>query len=508
MENTNKAIIFSMGFSLFAKLFNFSQSLVVSYAFGTNKSTDILFYLLSLIILLTTLLSSINQQIIIPNTIEIRKKASEEDSRKFIMYMYMIYLAVGIVVTAVLAVSPETILDTFSKLGLSDIRENILIVRFLIPAFLLIIINTYILDIFTSYKYFTMPMMLDMFKNVVIIAFVLILRDRLAVTSLAIGVLAGNFLQFIVLNYLLFHVLKCRFSFKKYALSAEIKRNIAFVITGQLTTFLNGFAVMYLMSGFSAGVYSAMDYSVKINTVFSMVVIGQIVTVVGINIIELHAGGKFEKLNETFISYFKSSMFFILPFSFLISLNSEYIISILFERGRFGSEAAALTGAFLKYFSLTPPYVLLNSFIVRLIIAKQIQRVAFFWQASQSVFNVAVIGLAIHFLGYMGYPVGSLAANYIYVLLLVHFLLKRQFGYIDRAEILRYFLLNALLNILIYWLMTAFTGYLPDGQGILYKLGILAAFSLAFLSIYLASGYITGLNRGVMLQLFNKVKGR
>ncbi len=505
IENINKAIAFSMGFSLFGKVFNFSQSLVVSYAFGTNQSTDILFYILSMVILLTTLLSSINQQIIIPNAIDLRNNTSEEDSKKFIMYVYSIYLLIGIIVTAVLAISPDSILNALSKLNYGQIRENILIIRLIIPVFLLIIINTYIMDVFTSYKYFTLPMVLDMLKNLVIIAFVLLFKGKMSVVSLAMGVLAGNVLQFLVLNGLLFRVLKCRFSIKKYPLSAKLKRNTGFVIAGQLTTFLNGFAVMFLMSGFEAGIYSAMDYSVKINTVFSLAIIGQIVTVVGINILELYTRKDFEKLNTVFLAYLKSSLFFLLPFSFIISMNSENIISILFERGRFSREAAVWAGGFLRYFALTLPYVLINSFVVRLIIAKQIQRTAFFWQTSQSIFNVVVIWAAIHFLGFYGYPIGSVAASYIYVYVLVYFLVGRQFEFINRMEIIKFFTANAVLNLLIYFGLTALSALLPGSGGVVYKLAFLTASGVVYMGLYLAAGWFTGLNRKVIAGVRDKL---
>ena len=502
-EGTNKAIFISMSFSMAAKVFNFAQSLVTSYAFGTQTSTDILFYMLSTVILLSTLMSSVNQQVIVPNVIYLRTSRSERDSRMFISYIYTVYLVLGAAATVVLLLWPERILHIFSRFRMEDVLANMNIIRYIIPTFILIVANTFILDMFTSYRYFTLPMILDMLKNIIIIAFVLAYKDVFSVSSLAMGVLFGNLLQFIVLNFMLFFMLKCRPSIKRFRIEGHIKKNILYVITGHMSTFLSNFVVIYLMSGFSAGVYSALDYGQKINTVFSLVIIGQITTVVGINIIELHAKGDFKKLNETFLSYLKMSLLVIIPFSFIISLNSEGIVSLFFERGRFTRDSVMLTSSFLRLFVLTLPYLLINGFIVRLIIAKQIQRIAFWWQLTQSIGNIMIIWVMIGIFGYIGYPAGGIAASYIYIFLLMYFLLKHQFKYIDNIEAIKFFALNILLGSGAAVVFYALGLRASAEAGLANKLAAVIWSSLLFMVVYLAAGYVSGINKSVIKRLIS-----
>lgn len=507
-EGTNKAIIMSMSFSMAAKLFNFAQSLVVSYAFGTQTSTDILFYMLSTVILLSTLMSSVNQQVIVPNVIYLRTNHSEKDSGRFISYIYTVYLVLGVIATTALFLWPEGILRIFSRFRPEDILANMDIIRYIIPTFLLIVANVFILDMFTSYRYFTLPMLLDMLKNIIIIAFVLVFKDVFSVSSLAMGILFGNLLQFIVLNFMLIFMLKCRPTIKRYSIQRHIKRNIMYVIAGHLSTFLSNFAVIYLMSGFSEGVYSALDYGQKINTVFSLVIIGQITTVVGMNIIELYAKGNHKKLNETFLTYLKMSLFAIIPFSLIISLNSEVIVSLLFERGRFTRESVMLTSSFLRLFVLTLPYLLINGFIVRLIIAKQIQRIAFWWQTLQSTGNIIVIWAMTGVLGYIGYPAGVIAASYIYIFLLMYFLLRHQFDYINNMEAIRFFAFNALLGIGTAAAFYALGLRASVDADLVDKLGTLVWSSALFIAVYLAVGYASGINRSVIKDMLSFVRRR
>jgi hypothetical protein len=52
-ESSNRAIAFSMVMSLAAKILTLVQSQVISYSFGTTRSTDILFSTLNIILMFT-----------------------------------------------------------------------------------------------------------------------------------------------------------------------------------------------------------------------------------------------------------------------------------------------------------------------------------------------------------------------------------------------------------------------------------------------------------------------
>lgn len=505
-SSTNNAIVSSMSLSLFAKLFNLAQSVVVSYAFGTSTGTDILFYTLSLIILLTTFQGSLNRQVVVPNLIEIRNGSPAEETRGFISTIYLFYAAMGIAATAALLISPEGILLAVSRFEAAEIRANLGIVRLIVPALVLIIINTYLLDIFTGYRFFNLPMLLDMLKNGLIIAAVILLRRSFSVESLALGVLMGNLLQFVVLNILLVRLLQWRPTLRIFKLSGTVRRNMAYVLAGRAATFANDFVIIYLMSGFAEGVYTAMDYALRIDAVVNSVIIGQITTVVGMNIMELHSRKKINELRETFMRYFKFSLFAVLPISFILSLNAYPVISLLFERGSFTHQAAETTAMFLKLFILTMPFELVNGFIVILIIARQIQRIAFLWQISQNILNVFVIWLFIKYLGYYGYPAGLLVATAIYVTVLCHFLVKSRFEFIKAGEMLKLFGINLCMNVP---LVAAIYLIIPGqpGSGVSDRILLILWSSLLYLVVYLIINWFTGFNRQEILRAVSYVGG-
>ncbi len=202
IKSTNKAIVFSMTLSLIAKILTLLQSQVISISFGMQRSTDILFSVLSMIMIVTSFVNTINQSVMVPSIIEVRNSRSEDESKKFISYIYVVYFIAASAIVAIMFMFPVNLFDAVLKYSTEEIKDNINIIRFIIPTFLLIIINQYVLDVFTSYRYFTLPMLLDMLKNMLIIAFVLLFKDKLSVLSLAIGVFMGNLAQFVIVNIL------------------------------------------------------------------------------------------------------------------------------------------------------------------------------------------------------------------------------------------------------------------------------------------------------------------
>ncbi|HOV26489.1 MAG TPA: lipid II flippase MurJ [Pseudobacteroides sp.] len=497
IKSTNKAIVFSMTLSLIAKILTLLQSQVISISFGMQRSTDILFSVLSMIMIVTSFVNTINQSVMVPSIIEVRNSRSEDESKKFISYIYVVYFIAASAIVAIMFMFPVNLFDAVLKYSTEEIKDNINIIRFIIPTFLLIIINQYVLDVFTSYRYFTLPMLLDMLKNMLIIAFVLLFKDKLSVLSLAIGVFMGNLAQFVIVNILLFVKLKCRLSMKRFKLEQKAKTNIRYVVLGQVTKIVNDYIVIYLLSGFAAGVFTAMDYGQRINTVVASVLIGQISTVIGLNFIDLYTKKKFEDLNNEFIKYFRLSLFFLLPFCFIMFLNAEYIISILFGWGKMTVDDVKVTGSFFRFFIMNLPALFVDAMIVRLIIAKQIQKISFMWSTFSSVMTLAFMFVFVNTIGYIGYPVSLLVSNIIYMLLFIAFLVRKQFEFIDIKAIFRFILQNSLFNIgitvLIWYTVKDFLVY----ESLLGRFMAVAVISIVYIAVYLVAGFLIKDNREI-----------
>jgi putative peptidoglycan lipid II flippase len=498
-NSTSKSVFFSTFFSLIARVFSFVQAMIVSYYFGATKSTDFLFFCVSITMLLPGLFSSINQSVIVPNAIRLREKKSEEESRRFVSYIYFLYVIAGIAVCAVISMIPEEFMQLVSKFDRPDVKENLRIVQLIIPTFFFTLTNSYLLDVFNSYKYFTLPMMLDMVKSILTILFIVLLGKEYGVVSMAAGILTAQIIQFALLNGFLIKLLGFRLKFRLYRLDKELKRNIFFVVISQVSTILSQYVAIYLISGLNEGVYTALSYSDKLYSIFVLVFADQISTVFGIDMIEMYARKEYEKLNQQYLKCLKVMMTIILPICFIMAAQASLVISVLFERGNFTSESVQLTSIFFKYTILIIPLLLMDRLTVRLIIAKQILHISLIWNVISKLLTCAVVFIIVEYIDFKYYGLGLLLVQFIYIILINLFMIKKQFRFIKVKSSLLYVAVNTILcAVLCFGTSKIFpTEY---ANGIWRKLAALCTYSILVMGSYYLIGIIS-YNRETILQL-------
>lgn len=503
-KSTSKSVFFSTFFSLIARIFSFAQAMIVSYYFGATKSTDFLFFCVSITMLLPGLFNNINQSVIVPNAIRIREKKSEEESRGFISGVYLFYLITGVIVCAVISFMPEDFILMVSKFDRAAVKENIQIIKIIIPTFFFIVANSYLLDIFNSYKYFTLPMVLDMLKSVLTILIIVLLGKEYGVVSMAAGILFAHIVQFILLNGLLLKLFDFRLRFKIYRLDKELQRNIFFVVISQVSSILSQYVAIYLISGLSDGVYTALSYSDRLYSIFVLVFAGQVATVFGINMIEMYARGEYEKLNCQYLKYMKTTMTIILPICFIMAVQAPLVISILFERGNFTSESVQLTSVFFKYSVLIVPLLLLDRLIVRLIIAKQIMRISFIWNVISKILTCIAVYVIVSYIDFRYYGLGLLLVQFVYIILINLFMIKKQFKFIQVNSSLLYLAVStALCSVVCFGACKILP--IDNMGGIIQKLAALCVYSIIVIGSYYVIGFIS-YNRETILQLLQYLR--
>jgi peptidoglycan biosynthesis protein MviN/MurJ (putative lipid II flippase) len=337
--------------------------------------------------------------------------------------------------------------------------------------------------------------------------FVICFKDVLEVRSLAAGVLGASLLQFCTVNVIMKVQLKCKVRPGACRMDKQTLRNLLYILAANISTFLYGFVCMYLLSGFEEGVYSAMSYSEKlyasINTIFTC----QISTVIGISVIDLYIAGDYTRLNNIFMKYLKVGFFIITPICFILSLNSDTVISILFGRGEFTQKSVYLTAGFFMYFVLAIPMRLIYSLLERLMIAKQIQKSVFYWQVFESTLGIIITGAFIAKFGYKGYASGSLLSLLIYISIFTHFILKREFAFIDRSGMIAFLIENTALNMVISLFILIGLKSLHVSDQLDFKILSVIFSTISYILLYLILGYFGKSNREVMGELLESVKG-
>lgn len=486
-NTTNRSIFFSMFFSLLTKFLVLLQSVVVTAFFGVQTQTDILFYVNSLILLVVTFVGAVNQSVFVPNIIRIREQESEKSASTFISFLFCVYAGFSAVVCVVFAIWPVPILNLLSGFAAQTLQDNLSIIYLLSPVLFFSVLNMLITDIFTAYKKFVFTMFVDMLKNLTVIAILVFPGADVGVERLALGMLVANIVQFLVLLVMMAKVIHIVPRIRYFKLDAKIRVNTGYVIVAQASTMVAGTLLYKITSGYSSGVYSAMDLAQKINTVFYTVVVVQFSLVVGVTLIEIYQRREYEQLNNYYQQYFLAGLMLITPISMFCSANANEIVSLLLQRGAFDAQAADITANFFRIFVLILPFRFLDAFSQRLIIVRQLQRLSLFYMVLNNLLILALTAALSPYLGYVGYPLGNFAALFLYSIILLLHLYKKHFPFIDRTSMLRNFvkvlLMNAFCAVVVYGVGRLF----PSAEGFFAKLLSLAVLFLIYLAVYAAA---------------------
>jgi putative peptidoglycan lipid II flippase len=454
IESFKRGILFSSAFNFLAKLLLFLQSIVIAYYFGTQAKTDIYFYCIATVTLVCVFINSLDTSILIPESMRLKEQESKEKSVDFLNFFIYCYVIIGTVFTAILLIFPVEIFGLFSKFDIHILRENRELLLMSMPLFVLMATTNLLVNILTSYKYFTIPMMLAVINSSLVLIFLFLFHNSLSMQSVLAGQLVAYSLNILFLVTLMRRGLQWNFSFPGMNVSRRVFKNIAFAQVGSLTTLMLSYVPMYLMTGFGGGVITALTYGQKTSEMPNQLITMQVSSVAAIKFNELYARDEYGKLNDVFSSTIKTLLFIMVPISVVTFLYARDIISIFYERGSFDANSVSSSYLFLKFFVLLLPLLAVNTLATRLIIASQLIGYSVVYQVALNVVMIGLVWLGVRYFGPMGYPYGSVAGYAISVFALT--ILLRKLPFISYGKILRYFIKTVALNVIValgvYWL--------------------------------------------------------
>jgi putative peptidoglycan lipid II flippase len=446
IESYRKGAVFSSLFNVVAKGLNFFSAVVIAYFFGTNEATDVYFSCYVGIALLAGFVTNFDSTVLIPEFMRMTYAEDIERSHGFINFFWLLYVCVGVVVGGIMLLDPVRYFSFLSQFHTEVLRRQESMLLATIPLLVMIVINTFLIDVLASKKFFTLPAIVVVINNVCAIGFIFIFHKTLNVSSAIYGLLLSFTIQFAFLIYIMKHLLHWKFHFKKPSFSPPFLKNVIFALCGNFTSVLAGYAPVYLLSGFSSGIITMLNYGQRTGDIPTQLVTSQVSSVAAIKFNELYAKKEFQLLNNSFLIVTKTLIFLVLPLSGIMILYAQEIVTMLYQRGAFDIKSTILTAELLKYFACLIPMYVFNTMVSRLFMAGQKIRESFWYQI---VFNVILISLVWCFtrsIGYIGVPVALLTvytANIIVCALLV----KKFFPFIQYMDAVLFFIGVLSLNL-------------------------------------------------------------
>lgn len=375
------ATIFLIIFNVLAKGFGFLREAIFAFHFGLSKNYEV--YLVGAVIPITinTIVNYLSHNFFIPNYKKIKAEDTTSNSAsKFLMSSFVIFVSGGIFTSLLLFLTSDILINIY----VDNFEEAALAKDILFIYLLTIPINagsSIISAYFNSEGEFRIPAYSQLILNLIVIISVLIFAGSIDVYIIALGFLAGIFIQllylFIKTKYISFKLSYLKEIRKYYIFTSTLIIIVLTEITGQLYVIIDRlFYGQIAAGGIAALYYSSAIFILPITIIsfaFSTVLFPKF------------SNDFYNKPEETVNNFTKSlkvNILLFLPIVFVLFFYSETIIKIVFERGQFSSLDTEISSSVLKIFSISlifySSYALVNKLLYGIRAIKMVLFVAVF----------------------------------------------------------------------------------------------------------------------------------
>lgn len=418
IQSFKQAAFWSTVINAFSQALSLIFSMVMAAVFGAQESTDVLYYCLGIIALLSGLFQVINVSVLIPESMRRQHQIGEADAMAFINRFFVAFGLIVLGLTVWLLTNPLQTLTAISRFSPEALARNTRLVIWLLATLPFQIMSQLLLDVLVSYKFLTLPAMLSCISRVINILFVWLFHRHLGMISMALGLLLGLCLQILLNMFLLRHIIHWSPFVWRTKIGGAVFRNIAWTEIGTLVSTLAGYVPLYLFSGYSAGALTALNYARRLAAVPTQLMTTQISNVTGIKFNEEAACHNHVGLSHSFDRIQRMLIFILVPTAFILALIAEPLILVLYGRGAFGAGAVRETVRLFSVLIMVLPLEAINNVASRINFARQEVAFGTRWQILGNLIYAAIIYVFVQLMGTIGFPIGTFVFYLCYLLVL------------------------------------------------------------------------------------------
>ena len=355
-ESYKKGIIYSSAFNVGGKALAFFQQWLIGYYFGTTSGTDIFFLTYNLVLYVSFFFLNMTTSVLIPEAIKLRNRENDDKSKAFLNTFVYIYGAVGLILVPLLNIDTAGLFSRISSFSHQVIADNLTLIRWATPLVLLNALTLLLTEIMASYKYFTIPNIVNAINSLLAVAFLCLFHNQLGFKAIVVGLLVGSTFNLIVLLAMMHRQLHWNFTAFAFTRIKSVLSSGLYSQLGYIVYLSALFVPQYFFTNFSQGSLTAMNYADKIASIPGIFLITQITNVMAIkynNLVSLGNSQEVANVTRRLMIYVSGSLFIV---AIITSLCSPWIVNILFGFTKFTPEALTLTANLLSLMILILPF--------------------------------------------------------------------------------------------------------------------------------------------------------
>ena len=407
-ESYRKGILLSSVFNIGGKSIAFIQQWLIGYFFGTHSSTAIFFFTYNIILFISYFFLNLSTSVLIPESINIRNQENEEKSMAFLNSFILLYGIIGLLLFVIANIRTEHLFCFISSFPIDVVYENVNIIRWCLPLIFLNILLSLMTELLASYKYFTIPNLINVINYLFGVTFIILFHEKLGVSSIVIGLIFGYLINIVIIVWIMRRVLKWSFTVFSFKKIASVCSNGIYAQLGFVVYLLALYVPQYYFTMFPEGSLTAVNYADKITNIPSIFLVAQITNVMAIKFNNLVSQYKYKEVSllaERLILVVTTGLFFI---AISVSICGNWIVELMFSRGKFSSEALMLTSQMLSLMILYLPFGFMYNMYMRIFNSFGQQRKFLWIQVGAQGGTLLLYYFLIPNYGLVGYPISRI----------------------------------------------------------------------------------------------------
>lgn len=422
-----KTAIILMLITLVSKVFGFVRDIILAYLYGTSYVSDAYLIALTIPNVIFVLIATGLATGYIPIYSEIEKKYGSKEGNNFTSNLTNILLVICTLLILLSFLFTEQIVKVFAS-GFEGETLDLAVQFTQISLFG--IYFTALIHIFRGFLqikgYYSIPALIGFPLNFITII-ALFLSSKFNIMILAIGSVVATLAQFLLLlPFIIKAGYRYRFIFdlknnymKKMALLALP------VILGISVNQLNVLVDRTIASQVAVGGIAALNYANRLNMLIQGIFTLSITTVMYPIISKQAAENNIKGLKKSVLESISGINLLVIPASVGFIIFAEPIISLLFERGAFGTQAVTMTSSALVFYSIGMIGVGLREVLSRAFYSLQDTKTPMINAAIAMVINIILNIILSKYLGIGGLALATSISAIVGTLLLIISLWKK-----------------------------------------------------------------------------------
>lgn len=412
--------------TIIGKILGFGREAVIASFFGASYQTDAYFIASIVPTLLFAAFGTAISLGIVPLYVE-EKKKNEQKAKQIISTLGTYFILISLFLTGLSMVFAEEITRILAPgFNNEEIELTTRLTKIMIPSFVFLILASIATGVLHANKKFTLASLKVVPHNLIIILTVIFFTDRFGIEGLAYGTLIGFLSQYIIQYPQTKKYIKVvNFSLLKYKEELLKSLKIMFpIIVGSVVIQLNSVVDRMIASGLEEGSVSALNYSSRLMWLPLSIIIMSLITVLYPTIVD-YAKDKAKNFFNVSLKGLNTIIYSSIPFTIVMMICSEEIVSIVFERGSFDEKATFMTSYSFYFYTIGMVFIGTREYLTRCLLALEDTKIQMYSSVIAVGFNIVLSIYLSKLFEHGGIAFATSIAMFIQTIFLLYYLLKR-----------------------------------------------------------------------------------